>query len=376
MGASVLPQPEDTRQASSVWKNMHFQSLHKCRHSCDTRGTPLTGRDRLWFGSDLIVYKICIHIMATLTVEHEEGDMHRKLRYEKLKRLGEGTYAVVYLVRDRVTNQLYAMKKIKKISGSSGLDFSALREIKWLSHLRHPNIVKLEETFIAKAHIHMVLSHASWDLEMLIKSKEIVFMPSDIKAWMLMILRGLDYCHQNWVLHRDIKPSNMLIQANGTLQLADFGLARDYAVPRTPLSPNVVTRWYKAPELLLGSTHYTQSIDTWAVGCIFAELMLRKPYLPGDSDLEQLKLICKALGTPTRESWPGIDSLPDWVELPFYGRPNLNLQFSAASADAIDLLSKLLELVPANRITAREALMHPYFINIPRPTPVDKLPKP
>lgn len=146
----------------------------------------------------------------------------------------------------------------------------------------------------------------------------------------------------------------MLIQANGTLQLADFGLARDYAVPRTPLSPNVVTRWYKAPELLLGSTHYTQSIDTWAVGCIFAELMLRKPYLPGDSDLEQLKLICKALGTPTRESWPGIDSLPDWVELPFYGRPNLNLQFSAASADAIDLLSKLLELVPANRITARE----------------------
>ena len=146
----------------------------------------------------------------------------------------------------------------------------------------------------------------------------------------------------------------MLIRADGVLQLADFGLAREYGVPRIPLSPNVVTRWYKAPELLLGSTHYTSGVDTWAVGCIFAELMLRKPYLPGDSDLEQLKLICKALGTPTRESWPGIDSLPDWVELPLYGKPNLSMQFSAASADAIDLLSRLLELVPANRITARD----------------------
>lgn len=151
----------------------------------------------------------------------------------------------------------------------------------------------------------------------------------------------------------------MLIKSDGVLQLADFGLSREYGIPRIPLSPNVVTRWYKAPELLLGSTHYTHSIDIWATGCIFAELMLRKPYLPGDSDLEQLRLICKALGTPSRETWPGIDSLPDWVELPSYPRPYLGGQFTAASPDAIDLLSKLLTLCPSKRPSTREVL---YFL--------------
>ena len=168
----------------------------------------------------------------------------------------------------------------------------------------------------------------------------------------------------------------MLISEDGKLHLADFGLASEYAQVGIPLSPNVVTRWYKAPELLFGSTHYTHAVDMWAVGCVFAELMLRRPYLPGDSDLDQLKKMCQALGTPSREIWPDISSLPDYLELPVYPSSPLHLQFGAASVEALDLLAKLLCYPPLQRLTARQALEHPYFKVDPPATRAESLPCP
>lgn len=163
---------------------------------------------------------------------------------------------------------------------------------------------------------------------------------------------------------------------DGILKLADFGLARHSASPDRLMTSQVVTRWYRAPELLFGSHYYSGGVDIWAIGCIFAELMLRTPYLPGETDIEQLGLIFKALGTPTEEHWPDLNFLPDYVTFTFVPKTQLKHLFTAASQDALDLLEKMLTMNPLKRITAAEALMHPYFQNEPRPTLPSQLPYP
>lgn len=155
---------------------------------------------------------------------------------------------------------------------------------------------------------------------MIIKDRSLVFLPADIKSWMAMTFRGLEFCHRNWILHRvcsllhvphqpltrsqDLKPNNLLIASDGQLKIADFGLARDFADPGYKMTCQVITRWYRPPELLYGGRYYGTAVDIWSVGCIFAELMLRIPYLPGESDMDQIKTIFRALGTPTEEDWP------------------------------------------------------------------------
>lgn len=193
---------------------------------------------------------------------------------------------------------------------------SAIREVKFLQELRHPNIIEVRahrfdplttqllDVFSSKSNLNLVLEFLDTDLELIIKDKALLFQPADIKSWMLMMLKGIDFCHRNWVLHRDLKPNNLLIAKDGVLRLADFGLAREYADPRARMTSQVVTRWYRAPELLMGARAYGGGVDIWAAGCIFAELLLRVPYMAGDTDMHQLTLICKALGTPTEAEWP------------------------------------------------------------------------
>lgn len=179
------------------------------------------------------------------------------------------------------------------------------------------------DVFSTKTNLNLVLEFLDSDLEMIIKDRSLVFLPADIKSWMAMTFRGLEFCHRNWILHRvrllhsflsrhiltclftqDLKPNNLLIASDGQLKLADFGLARDFADPGYKMTCQVITRWYRPPELLFGCRYYSTAVDIWSVGCIFAELMLRIPYLPGESDMDQLKTIFRALGTPTEDDWP------------------------------------------------------------------------
>ncbi|KAK4049128.1 TFIIH complex serine/threonine-protein kinase subunit kin28 [Microbotryomycetes sp. JL201] len=306
----------------------------------------------------------------------EEANERIQSKYSKDRKVGEGTYAVVYLGKEKATDRKIAIKKIKVGQFKDGLDMSAIREVKFLQELRHPNVIELLDVFSNKSNLNLVLEFLDTDLEAVIKDNSLVFQGADIKSWMLMTMKGLEFCHRNWILHRDMKPNNLLIAPDGTLKIADFGLAREYADENAKMTCQVVTRWYRPPELLMGARSYSTGVDNWAAGCIFAELMLRVPYMAGESDFEQLNVIFSALGSPTDADWPGMRKLPEFVEFEKKPKQDLRMLFSAASADAIDLLQKLLTYDPRKRITARQALDHPWFHAVPRPTAPSKLPKP
>ncbi|KAG2129199.1 Pkinase-domain-containing protein [Suillus bovinus] len=306
----------------------------------------------------------------------EKANTARQKRWVKDRKVGEGTYAVVYQGREASTSRKVAIKKIKVGQFKDGLDMSAIREVKYLRELHHQNVIELLDVFSSKTNLNLVLEFLDSDLEMIIQDRSLVFLPADIKAWMAMTLRGLEFCHRNFMLHRDLKPNNLLIASDGQLKIADFGLARDFADPGHKMTCQVITRWYRPPELLFGCRYYSSAVDIWSVGCIFAELMLRTPYLPGESDMDQLKTIFRALGTPTEEDWPGHTKLPDYVPVGQFPRTPLRDLFTAASGDTLNLLSRFLVYEPRRRISARDALSHAYFFALPHPSHPSKLPKP
>ncbi|KAF8661274.1 hypothetical protein AX16_001375 [Volvariella volvacea WC 439] len=305
----------------------------------------------------------------------EKANTERQKRWVKDKKVGEGAYAIVYQGREASTGRKVAIKKIKVGQFKDGLDMSAIREVKYLRELKHQNVIELLDVFSSKTNLNLVLEFLDSDLEMIIKDKSLVFLPADIKSWMAMTFRGLEFCHRNHILHRDLKPNNLLIASDGYLKIADFGLARDFADPGYKMTSQVITRWYRPPELLFGANYYSSAVDVWSLGCIFAELMLRVPYLPGESDMDQIKTIFRALGTPTEEDWPGHSKLPSYVAVGQFPKTPLRDLFTAASADALNLLTKCLLYEPRRRISPRDALFHPYFEALPYPTHPSKLPK-
>ena len=308
------------------------------------------------------------HLHTSITLRH----------YKKDSRVGEGTYAVVFLGKQLRTSRDVAIKEIKTGLFKDGLDMSAIREVKYLQEMKHNNVIELVDVFLSNNNLNLVLEFLPQDLEGLIKDANIVFKPADIKAWLLMTLRGVHHCHRNFILHRDLKPNNLLIAADGQLKLADFGLARSLGNANEEFTSNVVTRWYRAPELLFGARHYTPAIDMWSVGVIFAELMLRTPYLPGKDDIDQVDVTFRALGTPTEQIWPNVSSLPNYTALKVYPRPSrqeLRNRFSAATEKALDLLIGMTELDPSRRLDLTKALLHEYFVEMPRATRTENLPK-
>ncbi|XKL60333.1 hypothetical protein PGB90_001349 [Kerria lacca] len=306
--------------------------------------------------------------------------MENKLnRYEKIAFLGEGQFATVYKARNKDTDEMVAVKKIKIGSiqeARDGINRTALREIKLLQELKHQNIIGLLDVFGYASNISLVFDFMDTDLEVIIKDTRIVFTSGHIKAYTLMTLLGLEYLHDNWILHRDLKPNNLLVNKQGILKIADFGLAKTFGSPNRIYTHQVVTRWYRSPELLFGARKYGTGVDMWAVGCIIAELLLRVPFLPGESDLDQLTRIFQALGSPTEETWPGLTSLQDYIQFkPFPGTP-LKMIFTAAPDDLLDLLSVLLCLNPCKRPNCKTTLKMPYFSNRPPPSKGSQLPLP
>ncbi|KAG1688564.1 Cyclin-dependent kinase 7 [Nymphon striatum] len=282
-------------------------------------------------------------------------------RYEKIEFLGEGQFATVYKARDLKNENIVAVKKIKlgsQVEAKDGINRTALREIKLLQEIHHENIIGLQDVFGHKSNVSLVFDFMDTDLEVIIKDSNIVLTPGHIKSYILMTLKGLEFLHQNWILHRDLKPNNLLVNSEGVLKLGDFGLAKYFGSPNRIYTHQVVTRWYRAPELLFGARNYGAGIDVWAVGCIMAELLLRIPFLAGDTDLDQLSKIFQAFGSPTLKDWPGMDSLPDYLMFKSFPPTPLCHIFTAAGDDILN------------------ALKMPYFSNTPAPTKGPDLPRP
>jgi cyclin-dependent kinase 7 len=276
-----------------------------------------------------------------------------------------------------------AIKKIKvQKEYTEGMAPDAVRELKHLQELQHPNIISLLSVFSSKdQNLNLVLEYLPLgDLEMLIRDTDRVrYGAADIKAWMGMLTRAVWFCHECFVLHRDIKPNNLLIAADGEVKLADFGLARGFADPHQVMSSNVITRWYRPPELLFGAKHYSGAVDVWSVGCVFAELVLRVPYLAGNTEVHQISLICQWVGKPTDDVWPGVTKLPEYTvpneNYPVQNREYYLKTFGTVGTEGVDLLMKTLTLDPRKRITAKDMLRHEWWHAEPKPTRKQDLPK-
>nr|CAG8433946.1 14553_t:CDS:2 [Entrophospora candida] len=302
--------------------------------------------------------------------------------YELTDKLGEGTFGEVHKGIHKKTKTVVALKRILMHNEKEGIPLTAIREIKILRQLSHQNIVTLSDMAISYNHegqgtppIYMVFPYMDHDLAGLIENRSVIFSAPQIKCYMKQLLEGTFYLHQQKIMHRDLKAANLLIDNNGILKIADFGLSRP--VRNKILTGCVVTRWYRAPELLLGERQYTTAIDMWAIGCVFGEILMKTPILMGNSDINQLEQIFKLCGSPTEEDWPSFKKLPVASDIAFPDFPRVVFhefepRFGTLAAELID---KLLVLDPEKRLNAYEALEHDYFWTSPLPAEPSDIPK-
>jgi serine/threonine protein kinase len=282
--------------------------------------------------------------------------------YEKQDKLGEGTYGVVYKALDKRTGDTVALKKIRLDQEEEGLPATAVREISILRDLNHPNIVDLKEVINSRGKLTLVFEFLEKDLKKFLDGQRRGLQAMLIKSYAYQILAGLCYCHCRRVIHRDMKPQNLLLNRQGLIKLCDFGLARAFTIPLRSYTHEVVTLWYRAPEILLGSEFYSIGVDVWSVGCIIAEMFARRPLFPGDSEIDQLHQIFRILGTPTEDRWPGVSELPGFKKtFQKWNRRPLSEVIPGADPLGIDLIEKMLEYDPVKRISAKRALDHPYI---------------
>ncbi|XP_065321484.1 cyclin-dependent kinase 5-like isoform X2 [Gordionus sp. m RMFG-2023] len=277
-------------------------------------------------------------------------------KYEKLEKIGEGTYGMVFKAKNRENQSIVALKKVRLDDEEEGIPSSALREICLLKELKHINIVSDKKLIL-------VFEYCDQDLKKYFDSCDGMIDPNIVRSFLRQLLCGLSYCHSHHVLHRDLKPQNLLINKNGELKLADFGLARAFGIPVRCYSSEVVTLWYRPPDVLFGAKIYSTSIDMWSSGCIFAEMAnAGKPLFPGSDVEDELRRIFKLLGTPTESEWPEMINLPDYKHFPNY-QPIANLSYVIPnlSPKGIYLLKKFLVCNPLKRISAEQALKHGYF---------------
>lgn len=302
-------------------------------------------------------------------------------RYSFLKVVGSGAYGVVISCHDSKTGKDVAIKKIPKAFDDLTDSKRILREMMLLRHLKHENTVRMLDivrpftTIDTYQDVYMVMDLMETDLHRIIYSRQPL---SDEHAqfFVFQILRALKYIHSAGVLHRDIKPSNLLINASCDLKICDFGLARGVNQEEVHLTEYVVTRWYRAPEIMLSCKTYTYGVDVWSTGCILGELLLRKPLFPGEDYIHQLQIINEYLGSPKEQDLHFVSSekakrfmrsLPNSPGVP------MKKLFPEASPLALDLLGKMIVFDPAKRISVDEALAHPYLANFntadtPNPT--------
>jgi cyclin-dependent kinase 12/13 len=308
--------------------------------------------------------------------------------FEEIEQIGEGTYGQVLKGRDRVSDEIVALKKVRMDQEKEGFPTTAIRELKMLRSLRHENVVRLKEIVTGqnakksnamrnRHEIYMVFEYVDNDLTGLLDTPSVVFTEAHVKAYMKQLLQGLWYCHEREVLHRDIKGSNLLIDAHGCLKIADLGLARTYADNLRQYTNKVITLWYRSPELLLGAEDYGPEVDIWSVGCLLIEMLTRRTAFPGQDEADQLDKIYRVCGVPDDRDWPEWRKLPlaRMVKEELYGGDRLRESLPGLSDLALDLVRSLLAANPRRRPTAHAALNHDWFWSRPYPTPREELPR-
>jgi cyclin-dependent kinase 7 len=328
-------------------------------------------------------------------------------KYEEVERIGEGAFSKVYKARvvkssvpsvpkqekmEIETNEnvdpnkmieetkekaapmkplddfgeFVALKKIKTKIEKTGIDFSSLREIKILKEISyHPNLIRLLDVFTEQKQTILVMEHMKLDLDALIHDGRTELQEADIKSIMFQLLEGLNCLHKNWILHRDIKPGNLLFDEEGTLKIADFGSSRYYGTPDREMTAHITTRFYRPPEMLYGSKYYSAGVDIWSAGCIFAELILRRPVFPGESEIGQLSKIFALRGSPNEKTWPELLEMQNYLQFESIEKTPFTKIMPHFSEEGLDLLEKMLDINPNFRISTQDALEHAFFKSEP-----------